>query len=148
HKGFPLGVKELENGLVRPDICLLPDVRQDPAQNLRCDHRGQEIIEHDPLVMEAHFPLHLLETPAGIGFSDSIMKPEKEALKLRNDYVLVVSGVADDRAASVFLWIVDLASGKVSSFRIGGRAGKRSAQDEIHAVFEEVGLVIGSSTVD
>ena len=86
------------------------------------DHRlaagpGQELVDHDPLVMPAHQPLRLGEDLAGIGQADlglhivdgGVVELEEGELQLRDDQVLVVAGIADDRAVLAVARHVELA---------------------------------------
>ena len=79
------------------------------------------------------------------------MEPVHQALKLRNDHVLVVARIADDRAAR----IVDifrkpgggLASRQIARVRIAARAGQGPSEDKLIVRMIEIGRIVRSLAV-
>ena len=73
-------------------------MRNYKAQHFLGNNRGQEIIQDDPLIMKAHLSLHSGERPVRVVRRNLVMESVKYPLELRDDHILVIAGVADNRA--------------------------------------------------
>ena len=83
------------------DVPVVPggeEVRKDLLQHSARDDATQEVVRDDPLIVEPHLLLHLLERQERIVSSEVVVEPQHESLELGHDRVLVVAGIADHRA--------------------------------------------------
>ena len=93
------------------------------------DDLRQEVVDHDPLVVPAHHPLRLLEaasSPLSAGSPRArgrrpVVEPDEQQVQLRDDQVLVVARVADQRPALL------VARQVVDSAPVAPRCGRRAA---------------------
>src|SRR5689334_11813844 len=74
-------------------------IRFEVGENAGMDDARQKIVEHYELVVETNFLLNLTEREVLILRGDAVMKSLEQSLKLRNDRVLIVSRIADERPA-------------------------------------------------
>jgi hypothetical protein len=79
-------------------------VGQRLAHRLGADRAGEEFVDHDPLVVPPHDPLRLFEArnavraASGLRRVDLVVELQHQQVKLRDDDVLVVARIADQRA--------------------------------------------------
>src|SRR6266511_3499303 len=86
-------------GLLEADLRLLAGSANDSLVGLLADDALDEIVQDYPLVMPAHDPLGFAEIPVGHVIEHGIVESEKQRVQLRDDDVLVVPLVADERPA-------------------------------------------------
>ena len=73
-------------------------MRNYKAQHFLGNNRGQEIIQDDPLIMKAYLSLHSGKRPVRVVRRNLVMEAVKYPLELRDDHILVIAGVTDNRA--------------------------------------------------
>ena len=86
------------------ELQLVPIVmisRLQMTQHIGVDDARQEIIHYDILVMESHELLNFFERDSGILRQGAVVKSQEESLELRNNGVLVVAGISDERTVWV-----------------------------------------------
>ena len=69
------------------------------VQHAGMDDARQEIVQHHVLIVESDALLHVFERQAVIVVDHAVVKAQHQGLELRDDAVLVVAGIADQRAA-------------------------------------------------
>ena len=115
------------------------------------DDRRQEVVEHNPLVVEANLALNLSERQLRPVVGELVVEPQHQPLKLGNDHVLVVARIADDRAG---LGCRVGSLGRAARHVVRGHRGAQRAaselvaEQELPAVGVQVRLVVGAAAVD
>jgi hypothetical protein len=149
HERLVLGVVEFELRRVGDDIGPSGKMRQHLGQHRGRDDRWQIVVEHDPLIVPADRRLRGGEI-AELG-GEAVVKAQEQPLELRDDDVLVVARVADDRA---LVGVRDrrgrgkIAPRQVLRPRIVRRAGQRTSEVEVEALRIEVRLIVGTAAID
>ena len=72
-----------------------------PVQNVRVHDAGEKVVEDDPLIMKSNNLLQRREGQPRVIVDRPIVKLQEQALKLRDDAVLIIPRVSDQRAARV-----------------------------------------------
>ncbi|MGY4330041.1 hypothetical protein ACVWWG_004458 [Bradyrhizobium sp. LB7.2] len=108
------------------------------VQHAGMDDAWQEIVQHDVLIVESNALLHVLERQAVIVVDHAVVKAQHQGLELRDDAVLVVAGIADQRAALEARQVAGIGH---------ARAGHLLAEAEFDAVIH-VGLVVRTAAVE
>ena len=70
---------------------------QNRVQRFSVDDGGKEIVQHNPLVVAADKLLDFFKARVRVFFDHEIVKPQHGRVQLRNDFVLVVARVTDNR---------------------------------------------------
>ncbi len=97
------------------------------------------------MIVKSYFALNLRKRPVFVVRRDFIMEAEKQPLKLRNDDVLVISRVTDDRSA--LLRIGELITRKVLRAWVRRGTGQGLAEQKVTPILIQVGLVVWSATI-
>src|SRR5215467_9282187 len=105
------------------------------------DDLGQEIVENDILIVEANQFLNIFKSPAGIVREHSIVEAKKQTLKLRNDAVLDVSWIADERPTRV-----RIVARQIFCLRIAATPDGISEEEGIAAIIK-IRLVVRSAPI-
>jgi hypothetical protein len=109
------------------------------VQHAGVDDPRQEIVQHDILVVEADTLLHVLEGEAVIVVDHAVVEAQHQPLQLRHDAVLVVAGIADQRAA--------LETRQIAGVGHAG-TGQGFAEQELAAAVVHVGLIARTASVE
>src|ERR1019366_7259814 len=88
--------------------------------------------------------------------SNHVVEAVKQALKLGNDDVFIVSGIANNRtfgvfrciADLVFRCIADLAARQIPRLRVGSGSAQWLSKNKATTIFVEIGLIVGSAAID
>ena len=130
HVRVVLPVEELEIRLCGSRCCAVVMARcgRTCAEHVVVDDRRQKVVQHDPLIVEAHLALHHGERPVRVSVGDFVVKPVEQPLQLRDDDVFVVAWIADDGAP--LQGVGDAAPRQVARAGIGRGARQRVGRAE------------------
>src|ERR1700741_1547611 len=96
HKRFVLPVKELQLASIEFSLFIFKFVQHTGFHNSR-----QKIMEHHVLIMETHELLYVLKFRIGLVVHRAIVKTMKKPLELRDDGVLVVAWITNQRTGGI-----------------------------------------------
>ena len=111
HESLVLGPIEVQSRFEQRCICRFP--RQNAFEDVGGNDGWQEIVQHDPLVVKAHFSLNFRERCIRTGGGEFIMKAVEKSLKLGNYDVFIIAWIANDRSLRIGRLLIDLAAWQV-----------------------------------
>src|SRR2546423_50419 len=109
HEREILKVKEAKlRSLDSNATALTFEVWKNLLDNLLSGDRGQEVVQHNPLIMPADDVLHLFEfrrSTVGPGqvIDDAVVESQHGSVKLGHDHIFVIARIANQRASSAAL---------------------------------------------
>ena len=146
HERLVPPAEEPEPRRVLGDGRAAPQVRQHLLKRFLLHDGGQEVVDHDPLVVPANEPLHRGEVRIPEPVRHAVVEAHEDRVKLRDDHVLVVPRIPDHRALRPRRRMAARQVPGVRILRISRQPAPEQHPDLIGGV--EVRLVLGPPPVD